>query len=82
MLVLLQGFINIACVYIYHGEGNFGAEVSVLFEYVYVPCFLLPVDYINCFDTCQCFALAFGVPAVLMVVSIGERGCVCMYVCM
>ena len=44
--------------------------------------FLLPVDYINCFDTCQCFALAFGVPAVLMVVSIGERGCVCMYICM
>ena len=32
-------------------------------------------DDLNCFGTCQCFALAFGVPAVLMVISLGE--CVC-----
>ena len=70
----LQGYINVACVYLYHGEGNFGGELCVkfTFEYFYVHCLLLPVDYINCFGTCQCFALAFGVPAVLMVVSIGE----------
>ena len=32
----------------------------------------LPADDINCFDTGECFALAFGVPAVLMIVSLGE----------
>ena len=29
-------------------------------------------DDIDCFGTGECFALAFGVPAVLMIVSLGK----------
>ena len=31
----------------------------------------LILDYVNCFETCECFALAFGIPAILMIISIG-----------
>ena len=31
---------------------------------------LVCIGYINCFDTDQCFALAFGVPAVLMIIAV------------
>ncbi|XP_064389399.1 solute carrier family 15 member 2-like isoform X2 [Halichondria panicea] len=42
---------------------NAGSVISTL---------LTPVlrNDLNCFGTCQCFALAFGVPAVLMVISL------------
>ena len=40
-------------------------STSVLF-------FLSLADDINCFDTGECFALAFGVPAFLMILSIGR----------
>ena len=35
-------------------------------------CVCLSADDINCFDTGECFPLAFGVPAVLMIVSLGQ----------
>ena len=58
------------CSYI-HGHVLYIFSSSI---HVYIPTlyYVLFVDYINCFDTCQCFALAFGVPAVLMVVSLGK----------
>lgn len=30
------------------------------------------IGYVQCFGTCECFALAFGVPAVLMIISISK----------
>ena len=58
------------CSYI-HGHVLYIFSSSI---HVYIPTlyYVLFVDYINCFDIYQCFALAFGVPAVLMIVSLGK----------
>ena len=54
-------------------------------------CLLCCAGQINCFKTCQCYALAFGVPAILLILSLGEllaplisssmSGCLCMLLC-
>ena len=40
--------------------------------YIYAYSLILCSDDINCFGTGECFTLAFGVPAVLMILSLGK----------
>ena len=47
--------------------------VSYIHVFVHISCVLVVLaDDINCFGTGECFALAFGVPAVLMILSLGK----------